>query len=344
MRSWLSRIHRHRYFLLFILLFAYVQSIYMRITVWQHVNAYTFTPDAALSVFLTAGVLFAILLFFIRKWQHSENLTTPELLKIFGSSLLTHLAAMKLISLVIALAFDNVERNFNPETFFISSFSNLLDGFTYGSFFLAYYYYRKTTNQQQQMASYNQALAESRIGQLKAQLNPHFLFNNLNVLDQLIQEDKYQASTFLNEFADIYRYVLQASEKKLVPLQDELDFARQYFNLIRHKYGEAYQLSIDAPSVSGFIVPLTLQLLIENAIQHNLGSSTQPILIRIRIGERMIISNNIIPKSYNKPLSRRALNNLKEQYTLLADTPVDIHRSDEVFTVFIPIVHQKQHD
>ncbi|MCG7860633.1 histidine kinase, partial [Flavihumibacter sediminis] len=92
----------------------------------------------------------------------------------------------------------------------------LLDGFIYGSFFLAYTYYKKNKKQSAQLADYNKALYDSRMTQLKAQLNPHFLFNNLNVLDQLIYEDKERASEFLNEFADIYRYVLQADNQKIV--------------------------------------------------------------------------------------------------------------------------------
>jgi LytS/YehU family sensor histidine kinase len=188
------------------------------------------------------------------------------------------------------------------------------------------------------LANYHQALNESKIHQLKAQLNPHFLFNNLNVLDQLIEEDKHKASDFLNEFAEIYRYVLQASDKKLISLNEELAFAEQYFRLIQHKYGHAYQLNIEHNYNNGYIVPLTLQLLIENAVQHNLGTEENLVIITINVGENICTSNNINLKRNVKTTNGRALSNLKEQYKLLTKKPIEIEQSDNTFSVIIPII------
>ncbi|MDD5150105.1 MAG: histidine kinase [Flavobacterium sp.] len=337
MKNWLYKIYPNRYFLLFIMLFAYVQSIYSRISVREEINAYTFTPDGALFSLFEAGVLFIITLYFIKIWQKSDVFSTKEMLKIFGSSLITHPLVMQIIGLVIALIFNKIERNFNLETFTYTTFTFFLNGFIYGSFFIAYYYHNKNKNHQQQLTNYHQALSESRINQLKTQLNPHFLFNNLNVLDQLIEEDKHKASEFLNEFADIYRYVLKASDKKLVPLDEELAFAEQYFKLIQHKYGLAYQLKIES-SASGYIVPLTMQLLIENAIQHNFGSKENPVHIKIETTDTICISNNFIPKRSSKPTSGRALQNINEQYKLLTQKPIEIKNSDAEFAVIIPII------
>ena len=340
MKHWFYKIYVHRYFLFFIMLFAYVQSIYSRITVNEKINAYTFTPDAAWFSLFEAGVLFIIIRYFIKRWQKSEVLCTKEILKVFGSSLIMHPLVMQIIGLLIALIFNRIERNFNVETFTYTTFTFFLNGFVYGSFFMAYYYYNKYKNHQQQLTSYHQALSESRINQLKTQLNPHFLFNNLNVLDQLIEEDRHRASEFLNEFAEIYRYVLQASDRKLVPLQEELAFSEQYFKLIQHKYGIAYQLEI-VNSGSGYIVPLTMQLLIENAIQHNFGSAGKPVYIKIDAKDSICVSNNFIPKTNLKPTSGRALQNIKEQYKLLTHKPIEIIKTDNQFSVIIPIIPQE---
>ena len=186
---------------------------------------------------------------------------------------------------------------------------------------------------------YNDALAKSKINQLKNQLNPHFLFNNLNILDQFIEEDKEKASDFLNEFAEIYRYVLKVSEKELVDLDEEAAFARQYFNLFQYRYGKAYRLNFDVKNSNGFIVPLTLQLLIENAIQHNLGTEDDPVEITIRIDESILAFNNIRLKRNAKPVSGRALKNLEEQYRILMQQPVEITRSADRFSIRIPIIH-----
>lgn len=328
--------------MLFIMLFAYVQSIYSRISFGQEINAYTFTPEAPLFLLFEVATLFGITLYFIKKWQKSDIFSTKEMLKIFALSLITFPLIMQIIGLVIALIFNTVENNFNLKTFTYTTFTYFLDGFIYGSFLLAYYYYNKSKNHQQQLAKYHQALSESRISQLKAQLNPHFLFNNLNVLDQLIEEDKHKASEFLNEFAEIYRYVLQATDRELVTLNEELIFAKQFFNLIHHKYGNAYQLIIENTHYQGFIIPLTLQLLIENAVQHNLGTVESPVIIKINIRSEILVSNNYKPKQHPKPTSGRALNNLKEQYKLLAAQLIIIQQSEKTFNVIIPIIQRQE--
>ena len=338
MKKFLNRIYANRYFLLFIVLFAYADSIYKRINPWVELNAYIFTPEIIIYRLIQVGILFPLILFFIRRWQKSDVFNTKEMLKIFGSSLVVFALLMQILSLALALAYGGVERNFGGIRLPLGILNNLIDGFIYGSFFLAYYYYQKNKKHQEQLATYNQALSDSRINQLKIQLNPHFLFNNLNVLDQLIAEDKHKASEFLNEFADIYRYVLQASDKKLVPISEELDFAEQYFQLIKHKYGNAYQLSIEKQNINGFISPLTFQLLIENAVQHNLGTDESPVFIKISSNEKLKVSNNLIPKRNVKQTSGRALSNLKEQYKLLANQPIEVEKSDTLFSVIIPII------
>lgn len=183
--------------------------------------------------------------------------------------------------------------------------------------------------------------ADAELQRIKNQINPHFLFNNLNVLDQLIEEDKDKASEFLNEFADIYRYVLQASDLKTISLDDELAFTQRYFSLIQHKYGKAYQLNASVQHKEGYIIPLTLQVLIENAVQHNLGDEHDPVQIEITMDEQIRVTNNIRKKRYAKATNGRALHNLKEQYALITDSAIAIEETAQRFTVTIPIIEQQ---
>lgn len=342
MKKYLYKIEQHRHFLLFILLFAYVQSIYTRIAVAKQINSYTFTPEAALTTTMGASVLFLVILFFLNQWQKNNRTDTKTLLKVFGTSLLVFVVIMQLLGFLIALSFGTIERNFNSHSFIVSVFSHVLDGSIYGSFFIAYFYYQHHKNHQQTLATYHRALAESKISQLKTQLNPHFLFNNLNVLDQLIDEDQDKASDFLNEFAEIYRYVLDATERDMVAITDEINFAKRYFKLIQHKYAKAYQLEILTVNPTGFVVPLTLQLLIENAIQHNLGTQDYPIHIRITIDKQLEVVNNVCLKHVGKSKSGRALNNLKEQYRLLSEKSLEIECDSQWFSVTIPIIYHPQ--
>ncbi|WP_028375730.1 sensor histidine kinase [Leeuwenhoekiella sp. MAR_2009_132] len=340
MKRLLYTFYANRYFFLFILLFAYFQSIYTRIIVRGNVDAYIFTPDAAIATLISVSILYLIMLFFIRKMINPDVFGVQEMIKIFSDSLVIFVIATYLIGFVIAFSFNTIERNFNQQTLILSTLSNFLDGIIYGSFFLAYYYFQQNTKKQKQLISYNQAISESKINQLKTQLNPHFLFNNLNVLDQLIDEDKNKASEFLNEFADIYRYVLQASDKKFVTIEDELIFAEHYFKLIAHKYGNAYQLALTNKNNHGYIIPLALQLLLENAVQHNLGTAKNPVSIQIHIDNTIRVTNNYIPKKNAKTTSGRGLNNLREQYKLLTKTPIEIQNHDSTFSVSIPIIHK----
>lgn len=160
-------------------------------------------------------------------------------------------------------------------------------------------------------------------------------------MDQLIEEDKNTASDFLNEFAEIYRYVLQSTDKELISIEREIDFAQQYFKLIQYKYGNAYQLQIKNKNSMGYIVPMTLQLLLENAVQHNLGTEEDPITIQIKIEENIAIFNNTSLKQIRKPTSGRALNNLNEQYRLLSKKPIQIHQMENEFSVEVPIIYQQ---
>ena len=338
MKNVTEKLKHNRFFLLFVLLFAYAESIQGRIWVRGEISWYTFTPESAAFKLLSFIILIVIISFFLKKSNQSDKFSAKGAFKIFASSLIVYLFFMKGTGFLIALVFGNIERNFNSQTLVLSTFSDLMDGFIYGSFFLAYHYYNKNKIHSEELATYNQALALSKINQLKAQLNPHFLFNNLNVLDQLIEEDKHTASNFLNEFAEIYRYVLQVSDKHVIPISDELSFAKKYFSMMKHKYGTAYLLETDITNTVGNIVPLTLQLLLENAVQHNLGTGEKPIIIKITLNESLTVSNNIMPKHRVKLTEARALNNLKEQYALLSNRQIEIEKTDKNFSIKIPLI------
>lgn len=338
MNRFLNTLKQNKLFILFIFVFAYLQSIQLRYLIRNEINWYIFTPEAAFATLISAGLLFLIIRFFISKFQKSSIPTNTEMSKVFIISILSFVAISILLSLIIALVFDTVARNFNTQTLILSTTDTFINAIVYGSFYLSYYYFQRSKTHQEQIAVYDKALAESRINQLKTQLNPHFLFNNLNVLDQLIEEDQHKASDYLNEFADLYRYVLQATDKKTASIVEESHFAQNYFSIMKNKYGDAYQLTIKNQNPTAAIVPLTLQLLIENAIQHNLGTTAQPVHIQIEIDKDITVSNNVISKRSTKATSGRALENLKEQYQLLTKEQVTITSTSKRFIVSIPII------
>ena len=269
MKNLLLLIQQNRYFLTFLLLFAYAQSIHSRIAVGRTLNIYLFTPEAAIATLFSVCFLFLIIIFFIKKWQKSGVLAIKSAVKIFGSSILVYFLSTNFLGLIIALIFGNFERNFNQETFILSNSSNLLDGFIYGSFFLAYYYYQNNQKHQLQLATYHQALSESKINQLKAQLNPHFLFNNLNTLSGLILQDQAIANEFLKEMSDMYRYILKTTETEVIPLIEEVQFAESYTRLLKKRFGKNFNYSIEVTDFDYVLPPISLHLLLENIIKRS---------------------------------------------------------------------------
>lgn len=278
------------------------------------------------------------------KWSVSDlkesqtNESKLKMIRLFGISLLCYMVVMQSIGFIISFIFNNVERNFNRETFTYTTFHYFLSGFIYGSFFLAYSFYRKNKKNQEELLQYNNALSASKIAQLKGQLNPHFLFNNLNILDQLIEEDKKEASSFLMQFSDIYRYVLQSSDQTLITLEEEIAFVQQYMDLLYRKFGAAFLLEINGTSKGKLLIPLTLQLLIENVVQHNAAHRENPIKIEINIDENLRVKNNIVQKKTLKITSGRALKNLEEQYRILMGKPTHIVQTESSFEVIVPLL------
>ena len=176
---------------------------------------------------------------------------------------------------------------------------------------------------------------------LKSQLDPHFLFNSLNVLTSLIGENPYQAEKFTTKLSKVYRYVLEQRNKVLIPLMQEIKFANTYMELLGMRFEDAVRFDIPS-SVSDDnlkIVPLSLQLLLENALKHNVVSSSKPLTVRIyEQGSYLIIENNINPKEAIGKGTRVGLRNIADRYGLISDKNVIIENDHKIFKVSIPLL------
>lgn len=176
---------------------------------------------------------------------------------------------------------------------------------------------------------------------LKNQLNPHFLFNALTSLNGLISENQGLASQFLQHMSKVYRYVLQNKDKNFVTVQTELEFIQNYVFLLKTRYEKALTIAIDvrADAMERTIVPVTLQILIENAIKHNVVDQNSPLSIDIAsIGNYLIVSNNLQNKKIVEASNKQGLDNLKSLYRFMTDNPVMIEQTDTRFSVKVPLV------
>lgn len=183
---------------------------------------------------------------------------------------------------------------------------------------------------------------QTQLDSLKAQINPHFLFNNLGSLSSLIMEDQAQAVRFVNELSAVYRYVLQANEKHLASLKAELNFINNYFHLLKVRFGEGIELNyqIQDSCLDYLLPPLTLQLLIENAVKHNAILSTSPLVISIYTDEadNLIIVNNLQKKTSTITSNKLGLQNIMTKYKLLGQKDVLVKQTNSLFQVIIPLI------
>lgn len=177
---------------------------------------------------------------------------------------------------------------------------------------------------------------------LKNQVSPHFLFNSLNVLSSLIGEDPEKAEAFVDRLSKVYRYLLQNNQRSWTTLGAELDFIHAYAYLLRTRYGDAVQLTVtvDEPARERQLPPLTLQLLVENAVKHNVVHKSKPLFIEILTqGETLCVRNNLQKKARHQVLSHGiGLNNIAEKYRLLQGESILVKEDEESFRVCLPLL------
>ena len=184
--------------------------------------------------------------------------------------------------------------------------------------------------------------AQYRYQILKRQVNPHFLFNSLNALDCMICDEKTkQASTYIHKLAGVYRYMLKSEEEQLVTLEEELQFVAKYIDLMMVRFPEGFRVEINAsPELNKkFILPCSLQLLIENAVKHNVVNAEHPLVITITgTPDCITIENNIIPKITHVSSTGLGQKYIRQQYQSLCGKTVEISKTEDTYKVVLPLI------
>ncbi|WP_294203166.1 2TM domain-containing protein, partial [uncultured Chryseobacterium sp.] len=186
--------------------------------------------------------------------------------------------------------------------------------------------------------------ANAQFESLKNQLDPHFLFNSLNVLSSLIDENPKQAQKFTASMSKIYRYVLEQKDKELVTVEDELEFAKTYCDLLKTRFEGSvdFVFNVRKEDYRRFVVPLSLQLLLENCIKHNFATSSRPLVIKIfSENDTLCIENNLQVREQIKESSGIGLANIVQRYALLTKKNVFIEKSEDYFKVKLPVLYSK---
>lgn len=183
--------------------------------------------------------------------------------------------------------------------------------------------------------------ASAKFETLKNQIDPHFLFNSLNVLSSLIEENSENAQRFTTSLSKVYRYVLEQKDKDLVPVEEELAFAKTYMNLLQMRFENSltYEVLIENVDSEAKVVPLSLQLLLENAVKHNIISEQRPLHIQIYIeNNALVIQNNFQKKAVLQDGQGVGIQNIISRYHIVTDRKVAIEQNEHTFTVKLPIL------
>lgn len=207
--------------------------------------------------------------------------------------------------------------------------------------FYAFYFYKAYQENKVKEQKIIAGTASAKFETLKNQIDPHFLFNSLNVLSSLIEENPDNAQKFTTSLSKIYRYVLEQKDKELVGVDEELFFAKTYMNLLKMRFENSlfYELSETAIDPEAKVVPLSLQLLLENTVKHNIVSEQRPLHIRIFIdGDYLAIQNDFQKKEVLQDREGVGLQNIVSRYAIITRRKVLVEQNEKTFTVKIPIL------
>ena len=208
-------------------------------------------------------------------------------------------------------------------------------------FFHVFYFYKALQENKVKEQKIIAGTASAKFESLKNQIDPHFLFNSLNVLTSLIEESPDNAQKFTTSLSKIYRYVLEQKDKELVSIEEELSFAILYMNLLKMRFEDSihYEIPKELSTPNGKVVPLSLQLLLENTIKHNVVSEKKPLYIRIFEDKGyLIVENDYQKKEVLGARKGVGLQNIADRYSLITQREVAVEQNSEVFRVKLPIL------
>ncbi|HNQ82674.1 MAG TPA: histidine kinase [Bacteroidales bacterium] len=293
-----------------------------------------------LNLLITGSVGYVIFRKFSKKASGQlEKFIIPAGISFVLFALIVSLSLVSLGVYLLYLIRGNDMTNFAGQLFtveLVSALKQFSAWILIGSALFFYMIWRKAIEREQLLREEN---LKYKYRNLKSQVNPHFLFNSLNTLSELVYEDAKRADDYIQKLSGIYRYVLENEETDLISLKEELDFIRQYFILQKARDQEKIFLEIDIDREDEYrIIPVSLQLLVENALKHNSMSRENPLRIKIFIDDDdIIVSNNIQRRNILNNSTRMGLSNLKERVRLIMGRELIVIEEPDQFVVKLPV-------
>lgn len=252
--------------------------------------------------------------------------------------ILVDFLGVKLISLLENVSYDLQER---ARSLVVIVFLTVMTMAIYEAIYF-FILLKKSVREEEQA---KQAIIQAELDTLRNQAQPHFFFNTLNTLRDIIdQSPKEDAKQFVDKLSDIYRFLLESGNAHLISLAAELKFAKAYIHVQSERFGENLQLNWNIPTTLGdkLIAPMSLQLLLENAIKHNVISRAKPLEISVNAEDDLIVvTNKIQKKSTQLPSTKMGLKNIEKRYALITNRSVEIVNDGHQFSVALPLLSDK---
>jgi sensor histidine kinase YesM len=245
---------------------------------------------------------------------------------------------------IIRLFFDHFfpSLNWEIDSLPMHWLKNIFISFLVAMIYELVYFYNRWNQSRLETQKLKTQQISSQLETLKNQISPHFLFNSLNTLAAIIPEDEKMAVKFTEKLSEVYRYILTYKDKELVPLTTELEFVKSYLFLLKMRYPHNLQVDyrIHEHVLQKHVAPLTLQMLVENAIKHNVISKSKPLKIEIYTEDKgsIVVRNKLQRKVISTQSTKTGLENIKKRYQYLSDKTVDIITTSTNFMVAVPLI------
>jgi two-component system, LytTR family, sensor kinase len=280
--------------------------------------------------------------FFLNKPSNERKESQKRLLLFFfaGTAVSMAAAVVSVIAMGVLIMGEPLNNQFIPFklTITYATLANLLFHLVNA----VYHYLKQYKTKELEAEELKRINVQAQLQAVNNQINPHFLFNNLNVLSGLVLTDPKEANRFTEAFSQVYRYILTAQDRELVAVKDELEFIQPYLFLLQKRFPGGLDVSMQVSEEAKrlYMVPAALQMLIENAIKHNIASSNKPLKIDIYANgnQTLRVKNNMQPKLTKEPSSSIGLQNINQRYGLLFQQSINIESNDHHFMVELPLI------
>lgn len=303
-------------------------------------HGWQFFSTILISVFTTVTISVGVVQVMI--WLHKNHPWNAGILKrLLLEIFLTTLTSCSLIVLITFLTLPIVPHE-NLEK---AIFNNLIVALIMNFFLVAItegvFFFKEWRNSAVEVERFKKDSLRAQFESLKNQVNPHFLFNSLNTLSGLIDHDKEMSKEFLEDLSTVYRYVLQHKDEEIVSLETELDFIRAYVELLKKRHGDrvSFHFEINENDLKKGIPPMTLQILVENTVKHNIASRKKPLKVEIISQEEKLVIRNNLQKKKKLYSTGLGLKNIQDRYEFLIQESIEISENEHQFEVKIPLIN-----